>query len=244
MLLIPAIDIRDSKVVRLRKGDFTQSRIYSDNPLNVAWNYKKAFIPRVHIVDLDAALEGNSFNKEIIKRIVSEVGLEVELGGGIRDEDTIVDYLNTGIKHLIVGTEAYRDTSWFKKMLSKYSQYLILGLDLFEQKIKITGWTETAESDTKSLVSDFIDSGLKSLIYTDISRDGTLEGIDIESLREFLDSIKGLNLNIIVSGGVSGMEDIINLSTVEDSRVEGLIVGKALYEGRISLEDLKGGFYE
>jgi len=244
VLLIPAIDIRDSKVVRLIKGDFTQSKIYSDDPLDIAWNYKNSFIPRVHIVDLDAALKGDSSNKELIKRIVSEVGLEVELGGGIRDEDTIVDYLNAGIKYLIVGTKAYRDPSWFKKMLSKYAQHLILGLDLSDQQIKISGWTETIGSETESLVADFIDSGLKSLIYTDISRDGTLEGINVESLKEFLDSIRGLNLSIIVSGGVKSMEDAVNLSAVEDPRIEGLIVGKALYEGRISLEDLKGGFYE
>ncbi len=244
MLVIPAIDIRDSKVVRLRKGDFTQSKIYSDDPLDVAWSYKDASISRIHVVDLDAALKGDSSNKELIKRIISEVGLEVELGGGVRDEDTIVDYLDAGVKHLIVGTKAYKDHNWFKNMLSKYSKQLILGLDLFDQKIKIDGWTETIGSEPDILISDFVDSGLKRLIYTDISRDGTLEGINMESLKEFLGSIKDLEINIIVSGGVSSMKDVVNIAAIRDSRVEGLIVGKALYKGRISLEDFKGGFYE
>lgn len=244
MLLIPAIDIRDSKVVRLKKGDFNQSKVYSDDPIDVALNYERVSISRIHIVDLDAALNGVSLNKNIIKEIISKTALKVELGGGIRDESTIVDYLDAGVSYLIVGTRAYQDPKWFKDMLSKYSKHLILGLDLSNKNIKISGWTETAVSKTRELVSDFVGAGLNGLVYTDISRDGTLEGVDLDSLKSFLHDIEDLNLNIIVSGGVKGVEDITNISSIKDSRIEGLIIGKALYEGRISLEDLKGGYCE
>ncbi len=244
MLLIPAIDIRDSKVVRLRKGDFNQSKVYSYSPLDIALKYQEYSIPRVHIVDLDAALKGSSFNKDIIKNIAVKTSLEIELGGGIRDEETIMDYLDAGVKHLIVGTKAYKDPKWFKEMLSKYSNQLILGLDLSDKDIKISGWTETAGSKVEELLFEFINAGLKSLIYTDISRDGTLEGIDLNVLNSFLSNIKDLNLNIIVSGGVKNMEDVVNISSIKDVRIEGLIIGKALYENEISLEDVRGGYCE
>ncbi len=241
MLLIPAIDIRGSKVVRLKRGDFNQSKVYSDNPLEIALSYEKASISRIHIVDLDAALRGSSLNREIIKDIAVKTSLEIELGGGIRDEAAIKFYLDAGIDYLIVGTRAYQDPKWFKEMLSKYSQQLILGLDLSKDSIKISGWTEEAEFKARDLVSDFRAAGLGRLVYTDISRDGTLEGIDLGPLRSFLDDIYGLELNIIVSGGVKDTEDIADIKAIEDPRIEGLIIGKALYEGEIRLEDLKGG---
>ncbi|MDD5613740.1 MAG: 1-(5-phosphoribosyl)-5-[(5-phosphoribosylamino)methylideneamino]imidazole-4-carboxamide isomerase [Candidatus Omnitrophica bacterium] len=239
MLIIPAIDIKKSKVVRLLKGDFSKQTVYSDDPLGTALSLDSCRIKRIHIVDLDAASGGDFSNRELIKNIAAKLNCEVEVGGGIRKEEIIAEYLNSGVKYLVVGTKAYTDPAWFKSMLKQYSENIILGLDVCGKKIKIQGWQQDSGVSVRDAIFDFSAHGLRRVVYTDISRDGTMKGIDTELLSEFLKMVDNLNLKITVSGGVKDKKDINAVLGIKNPKIEGLIIGKAFYEGSISMEYLR-----
>ena len=239
MLVIPAIDIKDSRAVRLFKGNFDKEKIYSLNPVELANELDSAGIKRIHIVDLDAAKAGAPKNRNIITDIVSSVKADIELGGGIRDEQTIIEYLKAGVKYVIIGTKAYLDPDWFKKMLSKYNQNIILAIDVYDGNIKIRGWQESLDKDIFGFLNNFYNQGLKTVIYTDISRDGTLEGINVNSCKKFLEKIDKLSLGVIFSGGIGSEEDFIKVKNLNSGNIIGMIVGKAMYEDRLNIAELK-----
>ncbi len=242
MLVIPAIDIKDSHVVRLLKGDFDKEKIYSSNPVELAKELDSSGVKRIHIVDLDAAKTGTPKNKSLITDIVSSVKADIELGGGIREEQTIIEYLKAGVKYVVIGTEAYISPDWFKEMLFKYNQNIILAVDVYDGNIKIRGWQEDLGKDIFGFLNGFCNQGLKTVIYTDISRDGTLEGVDINSWKGFLEKIDKFDLKVIFSGGIGSEEDFIKVKDLNSSNIIGMIVGKALYEGRINIAELKGKY--
>lgn len=241
MLIIPALDIKGNKVVRLLKGDFNQEKVYSRDPLEIAFKLKQLGAKRIHIVDLDGAREGVPRNKEIIKEISASLILDLQVGGGIREESVISEYLAAGIRYLVVGTRAYLDPEWFKQMLGKYSESLILALDLVEGELKIAGWERSLGGDFLKYLEEFVPAGLKCLIYTEVSKDGTLQGVDLDLLEEFLRKTNPLNIKIIFSGGISSKDEIKKISQLKDERIEGVIIGKALYEGKIDLSEIMGG---
>ncbi len=243
MLIIPAIDIKDCSVVRLTLGDFNREKVYFSDPFDIAKKFDSLNVKRVHIVDLNAAKDGTSKNKKIIIDIASRIKADIELGGGIRDEETLKSYFKAGIKYAVMGTKAYTDPEWFKRMLSLYQEKIILAVDSASGFIKIKGWLDEVSVKIKDYIVNFIDSGLKQIIYTDVSRDGTLRGFDIDSLSCFLNNIGDSAINIIVSGGFKDKEDIIKIKEISDKRINGIIIGKALYEGRIDLNEFKGGIY-
>lgn len=246
MLIIPALDIRNGKVVRLFRGDYLKEKIYSEDPLKIALKWEQFGSQKIHIVDLDAAQGGFSRNKDIIKKIAHNLKIDLELGGGIREESVILEYLNSGIKYLVIGTRAYLDSDWFKEMLKKYSGNIILALDVAAGAIKIKGWKENVDynfKNFKKLLRDFVSYGLKTVIYTDVARDGTLQGPNVDLLEEFLKEVEDLNLELIFSGGLSSREDLKKIKNLGRQKIKGVIVGKALYEGKINLSEFKGGFY-
>jgi len=242
VLVIPAIDIKDSHVVRLLKGDFDKEKVYSSNPVELARELDSSGVKRIHIVDLDAAKAGSPKNKDIIMDIVSSVEADIELGGGIREEETIIEYLEAGVKYIVVGTKAYLRPDWFKEMLAKYNQNIILAVDVCGGEIKIHGWQEDLSKDIVGFLNDFYKQGLKVVIHTDVSRDGTLEGIDINSWKGFLEKIDGFDLEVIFSGGISSEEDFMKIKELKSGKIIGVIVGKALYEGRLNIAELEGKY--
>lgn len=241
MLIIPAIDIQGGQVVRLAQGDFSKRVIYSSEPVEVAKRWQEFGFKRLHIVDLDGAREGLPVNKEVIKEIARELHIEVEVGGGIRDEQVISEYLDSGVNYLILGTAAFLNPKWFKDLLRDHKGRLLLALDMRDGSLRIKGWERTLNIDVPSYLEEFVRAGLDSLIYTDIARDGTLKGINIFGLQRFLEMIRGLDLKVIISGGISSMEDLKGVKELNDPRIFGAIIGKAFYEGRIDPSCFKEG---
>jgi phosphoribosylformimino-5-aminoimidazole carboxamide ribotide isomerase len=236
MIIIPAIDIKSGKVVRLFKGDFSQFKIYSADPVKVAEKFYHQGVRRIHIVDLDAAREGKSGNLDTIKKIASKFkDIEIQVGGGIRSEAVIEDYLNSGIKYLVISTRAYLEPEWFISQLNKYKEKLILAIDVENGRLKLKGWEQELEADYLKYLREFKNVSLKTVVYTAISQDGTLEGPDIDNFSDFLTKVKDLNLEIIYSGGISSNKDIEELKKFIPYGLIGVIVGKAIYEGRIVL---------
>jgi phosphoribosylformimino-5-aminoimidazole carboxamide ribotide isomerase len=241
MLIIPAIDIQDGQVVRLAQGDFSKKVIYSSNPVEVAKRWQEFGFKRLHIVDLDGAREGVPVNKEVIKEIARELHIEVEVGGGIRDQQVISEYLDSGVNYLILGTAAFLNPKWFKDLLKDYAGRLLLALDMRDGSLRIKGWQKPLNIDVLSYLEEFVKAGLDSLIYTDITRDGTLKGVNIFGLQRFLEMIRDLDVKVIVSGGISSMEDLKGIKELNDPRIFGAIIGKAFYEGKIDPSSFKEG---
>ena len=236
MIIIPAIDIKSGKVVRLFKGDFSQDKIYSDDPVAVAENFYNQGIRRLHIVDLDSACDGKSANSEIIKTIALRFkDNEIQVGGGIRDEKIIDDYLNSGVKYLVISTRAYCQPEWFVAQLEKYGDRLILAVDVENGRLKLKGWKQEFDGVYIQYLTAFKNAGLKTVIYTAISCDGTLTGPDIKNFSHFLNHIKHLDLNVMYSGGISCDNDIKELQRFQNQGLMGVIIGKAIYEGKINL---------
>lgn len=241
MLVIPAIDIKEGKVVRLFKGDYLLEKVYSSDPIDVAYRWRKLGARRIHIVDLDGAREGIPKNKRVIKEIVRFLDIEIEVGGGIREEETISDYLDSKVSYCVIGTKAYLEPDWFKRVLKKFGQKIIIALDIYNGQVRIKGWQESLEKDIIQYLSDFASVGLRTVIYTDISRDGTLSGVNLNSFRQFLKNIEKLDLDVIFSGGVGSYEDLNKIKNLNNEKIFGIIVGKALYEAKIDFKKFKGG---
>jgi len=235
MKILPAIDIKDKKCVRLTKGDFENKTEYEISPLAQAEKYKEHGFINLHIVDLDGALTGKTINLNIIQEIVSKYDLKVQVGGGVRTLDSIKKYIDIGVDKIILGSAAIRNKEFLKEACSKYKNKIALGLDAKAGNLSVSGWKEDLNIKTLDFLKNVNDYGISRLIYTDIDRDGT------KSSPNFEDTIKIANVSscpVIISGGVSSMEDIRKAKDLNNKNIEGIIIGKAIYDGDIKLDEL------
>ena len=230
MLLIPAIDLKDGHCVRLKQGDMEQSTIFSEDPAAMARKWVEAGARRLHLVDLNGAFAGKPQNHAAIKAILKEVGddIPVQLGGGIRDLDTIERYIDDGLRYVIIGTAAVKNPGFLKDACSAFGGHIIVGLDAKDGKVATDGWSKLTGHEVADLGKKFEDYGVESIIYTDIGRDGMLSGINIEATVRLA---RALTIPVIASGGLSNMLDIDNLCAVESDGIEGVICGRAIYSG-------------
>ncbi|MCI5535319.1 MAG: 1-(5-phosphoribosyl)-5-[(5-phosphoribosylamino)methylideneamino]imidazole-4-carboxamide isomerase [Lentihominibacter sp.] len=229
MKIFPAIDLRNGKAVRLYQGDYDQMTVYSDSPVDVAKSFKAKGASCLHLVDLDGAKDGRLVNFETIKEIVEEVDMYVEVGGGIRDEERIKQYLELGVGRVILGTIAVKDPGFLEAMVTKYGEKIAVGVDARDGFVAINGWKEITDRESFEFCRYLRDIGVRSIIYTDISRDGGLEGTNMEAYRK-LQEIEGLE--VTASGGISFEEEITALRDVAAAA----ILGKAIYSGKLDLE--------
>jgi phosphoribosylformimino-5-aminoimidazole carboxamide ribotide isomerase len=233
MKIFPAIDIKDKKCVRLVKGDFDNKTEYEMSPVDQAGKYKDHGFKNLHIVDLDGALTGEIVNLDIIKDIVSEFDLKVEIGGGIRNLDSIQKYIDVGVDKLILGSAAIKDKIFLKEACEKFPNKIALGLDAKDGYLSVSGWKESSNQLTFDYLKEVNDYGVSRLIYTDINRDGMKQSPNFD---ETLKIAEISNCPVILSGGVSSIDDIKKAKNLKN--VEGIIVGKAIYDGDIKLEEL------
>lgn len=230
MLLIPAIDLKDGQCVRLKQGDMDQSTIFADDPAVMARNWVDKGARRLHLVDLNGAFAGKPKNELAIKKILKAVGgeVDVQLGGGIRDLDTIERYLDAGLRYVIIGTAAVKNPGFLQDACTAFGGHIIVGLDAKEGKVATDGWSKLTGHEVVDLAKKFEDYGVESIIYTDIGRDGMLSGINVEAT---VTLAQALTIPVIASGGLSNMADIEKLCAVEAEGVEGVICGRAIYTG-------------
>lgn len=229
MLLIPAIDIKDGKCVRLRQGRMDDVTVFSDNPLDMAVRWIDAGARRLHIVDLDGAANGKPVNAEFIRDITSKYpDVPVQVGGGIRDADTVQAYLEAGVHYTIIGTKAVSAPHFVNDLCLEFPGHIIVGLDAKHGKVAIDGWSKLSNHDAIDMARRFEHDGVVAIVYTDISRDGMMSGVNIESTVRIAQEV---HIPIIASGGVSSLEDIRALKDVEEEGIEAVIIGRALYEG-------------
>ena len=231
MILFPAIDIKDGKVVRLRQGNYADMKIYDVDPIDVAKSYKEAGAEWMHVVDLDGAKTGKTMNFGIITDIVKATNINVEVGGGIRDAERIRNYLNAGAKRVILGTAAIENPDFIKLMLKDYADYMAIGVDARDGYVAIHGWKQITSMKSEDFCSRLADDGCKYIIYTDISKDGLLQGTNLKAYSK-LSKLKGVN--ITASGGISSIDE---LKTLQSYKIYGAIIGKALYENKINLKE-------
>ena len=229
MILLPAVDLIGGKVVRLTRGDYGKSTVYGDDPLAVAKSFRDAGAEYLHVVDLEGARDGGRPNEAVIRRLIAESGLHVEVGGGIRDEEAIETYLSAGAFRVILGTAAVENADLVEKTCEKYRDRIAVGADVRDGVIAVRGWTETSGEDLFSFCRRMEKLGARTVICTDISKDGVLSGTNVELYREMVTS---LSLDIVASGGVSSLDDVRALLT---AGVGGAILGRALYTGALSL---------
>ena len=235
MKIFPAIDIKDKKCVRLIKGDFKNKTEYEMSPVDQAGRYKDHGFKNLHIVDLDGALTGETVNLDIIQEIVSKFDLKIEIGGGVRNFESIQKYTDAGVEKVILGSAAIKDKNFLKEACLKFPNKIALGLDAKDGYLSVFGWKENSNQLTLDFLKDVNDYGASRLIYTDINRDGTKQSPNFEETEK----IAGLsNCPVIISGGVSSMEDIKKTKKLNNKNIEGIIVGKAIYDGDIQLEEL------
>jgi len=231
MIIFPAIDLYDKKAVRLFKGDYDQMTIYSDNPPSIAKDFEKCGATHVHLVDLEGAKFGSTPNIEVVKEIKNSTSLFCEIGGGIRDMETIDTYISAGIDRVILGTAAVTDDEFLKKAIKKYGEKIAVGADIKEGFVAIKGWIEKSEFECFEFCKKMQDLGVKTLICTDISKDGAMKGTNHTLYKELSEKF---DMQIVASGGVSSMEDVKKLSELD---IYGAIIGKAYYTGAIDLKE-------
>ena len=233
MKIFPAIDIKDKKCVRLVKGDFDNKTEYKNSPIDQANSYKIHGFKNLHIVDLDGALTGETVNIDIVQEIVKKSNLKVEIGGGIRNFDSIQKYIDVGVDKVILGSAAIKDKKFLKETCEKFSGKIALSLDSKDGKLSVSGWKENSNISTLEFLKEVNNYGVSRLIFTDINKDGTKESPNFD---ETLKVAKISNCSVIISGGVSSINDVKKASSMEN--IEGIIVGKAIYDGDIKLEEL------
>jgi len=235
MKIFPAIDIKDKKCVRLIKGNFDNKTEYKISPIDQAGKYKNQGFNDLHIVDLDGALTGKAVNIDIINEIMNKYDLNIEVGGGIRSLESIEKYINVGVEKVILGSAAIKNKEFLKEACSKFKNKIALGLDAKGENLSVSGWKENLETKTKDFLKEVNNFGISRLIYTDINRDGTKESPNFD---ETLKIAAISNCPVIISGGVSSIKDIRKAKHLNDKNIEGIIVGKAIYDGDISLDEL------
>ena len=235
MLLIPAIDLKDGHCVRLIQGDMNQSTIFSENPADMALQWVNKGARRLHLVDLNGAFAGKPQNYSAIRSILKAVGddIPVQLGGGIRDLDTIEKYIDGGVRYIIIGTAAVKNPGFLQDACSAFGGHIMVGLDAKDGKVATDGWSKMTGHEVVDLGKKFEDYGVESIIYTDIGRDGMLSGINIEATVKLA---QALSIPVIASGGLSNIQDIEKLCAVEDEGIEGVICGRAIYSGDLDFE--------
>src|SRR5690625_243733 len=232
MLLIPAIDLKDGQCVRLRQGDFNETTVFSDNPAEMALKWLDEGARRLHLVDLNGAVSGSPKNAKAVKSIIKEIDgqIPIQIGGGIRDLDTVEYYLDLGISYVIIGTAAVKNPGFVQDACSAFSGHIIVGIDARDGKVATDGWSKVSTHDALDLASKFEGYGCESIIYTDIARDGMLSGVNIEATQRLAEHVR---IPVIASGGVTNLDDIRNLCKVADSGIEGVILGRSIYEGTL-----------
>mgnify|MGYP001022075351 FL=1 len=235
MILIPAIDIKDGKCVRLRQGKMDDSTIFSDNPIEMADRWAAQGAKRLHIVDLDGAVHGKPKNAVIVHEIAKRhPDIPIQLGGGVRDEDTVEAYLNAGVQYIIIGTRAVNEPHFVSDIALEFPRHIIVGLDAVDGKLAVDGWSKLSKHDLIDLAQHFENDGVHAIIYTDISKDGMMQGANIELTKKLAESIR---IPVIASGGVTNLEDLMKLKAIEDSGVTGVITGRAIYEGTLDFAE-------
>ncbi len=235
MLLIPAIDLKDGRCVRLRQGNMDQETVFSDDPLAIAQRWIDAGSSRIHIVDLDGAVQGFPVNADIIGRIAEAFpGVEIQVGGGIRGFDTIQTYLDVGVDYVIIGTQAVRAPHFVDDACLEFPGHIIGGLDAREGKVAVEGWSKLSRHDAVDMAKRFEEAGVEALVFTDIGRDGMMLGVNTGETRSLA---KQVNIPVIASGGVSTLDDVRDLCDAAGDGVSGAIVGRALYEGKLDLRE-------
>ncbi|MEE9614455.1 MAG: 1-(5-phosphoribosyl)-5-[(5-phosphoribosylamino)methylideneamino]imidazole-4-carboxamide isomerase [Thermodesulfobacteriota bacterium] len=234
MIVIPAIDIKGGRCVRLRQGKMDEETVYSEDPVEVAKRWEEAGASLIHLVDLDAAVEGSPVNFDTIENIVSSIHRGVQIGGGIRDEETAERYLSLdGVRRVIIGTAAYEKPELVSSLAKKYPGRIAVGIDAKDGMVAIKGWVDVTTKDAIELAKEFEGCGVSCIIYTDISKDGMLEGPNVGAMREM---VAAVDIPVVASGGVSSMDDITALSR-DCGNLTGVIVGKALYAGNVDLAE-------
>jgi phosphoribosylformimino-5-aminoimidazole carboxamide ribotide isomerase len=233
MLLIPAIDLKDGKCVRLRQGRMDEETVFADDPLEVAQRWVDAGARRLHLVDLNGAFAGRPVNADVIRRISERYPeVPIQVGGGIRDEDTVQLYLDAGVQYVIIGTKAVRAPHFVNDLCLEFPGHIIVGLDARDGKVAIDGWSKLSNHDVIDMAQRFERDGVEAIVYTDISRDGMMTGVNVKATAKLAGEI---SIPVIASGGISSREDIRGLLSVADEGIMGAIIGRALYEGTIDL---------
>jgi phosphoribosylformimino-5-aminoimidazole carboxamide ribotide isomerase len=234
VIVIPAVDLKDGRCVRLSQGKMDQESVYSEHPVEMAKHWESKGAERLHVVDLNGAVTGEPFHRSLVKEISRSVHIPIEVGGGIRDCDTIEDYLFSGVRWVILGTAAFQNRSLMEKACQCFPERMILGIDAKGGRVAIQGWNEVTPIKAINLASQFERIGLSAIIFTDVERDGMGTGLNWEETKALA---RSTSIPVIASGGVSRIEDIQNLVALETDGVFGVIVGRALYTGRLDLEE-------
>ena len=235
MLLIPAIDIKEGKCVRLRQGLMEDSTVFSDSPLAMADKWVELGAKRIHLVDLDGAFAGKPANADVINAIAEKYpNVPIQIGGGIRDEHTIQAYIDAGVQYVIIGTRAANEPEFIAEIAQQYGKHLIIGLDAKDGIVAVDGWAKLTDHNVVDLAKRFENDGVQAIIYTDIARDGMMQGVNLEATKHLAESV---NIPIIASGGVTNMDDLIELQKIESSGISGVITGRAIYEGTLDFAE-------
>jgi phosphoribosylformimino-5-aminoimidazole carboxamide ribotide isomerase len=237
MLLIPAIDLKDGKCVRLRQGRMDEDTVFSDDPVAMAGKWVSEGAKRLHLVDLNGAFAGMPRNAEVIHAIRNTYpDVQIQVGGGIRDEDTIQAYLNAGVDYVIIGTKAVSAPHFVREVAAEFPNHIIVGLDARDGKVAIDGWSKLSHHDVIDLAQKFEGDGVEAIIYTDIGRDGMMGGVNVEATARLARSIR---IPVIASGGIHGMDDIHALGQVVGDGIMGAITGRAIYEGTLDFSEAR-----
>lgn len=235
MLLIPAIDLKNGQCVRLRQGDMNDATVFSDNPVEVAGRWVEAGARRLHIVDLDGAFKGKPVNAEVIHDIAEAYpDLPIQVGGGIRNEETVDVYIQAGVRFVIIGTQAVKEPHFVSDLCAEYPTRIIVGLDARDGKVATEGWSKLSKHDAIDMARHFEEDGVEAIIYTDIARDGMMKGVNIEATVELAEAI---NIPVIASGGIQNIDNVRKLAAVSESGIIGAITGRAIYEGTMDFAE-------
>jgi len=235
VIIIPAIDIKDGKCVRLYKGDFEKSKIYSEDPVRIAKEFEEMGASLIHVVDLDGAKRGELANFNTVEKILGSISIDIELGGGIRSMEAIEKIIRAGIKRVILGSRIIEDVS-FLDDCSEFIDNIIISADLNREYLSTHGWLKRTDIHYSDFLKDVLEHGIKEVIVTDIDKDGTLEGPNVELYQKIADEFKALQ--IIVSGGISSLDDIKSIMGLQKENIKGIITGKAIYEKKIDLKEV------
>ena len=234
MKIIPAVDIKGSRCVRLTQGKEDQETVYSDDPKAMAEHWDEQGAQLIHVVDLDGAFQGLPKNVDLIKDIIYSSTVDIQVGGGIRSLEAIAAYVNAGVYRVILGTIAHENPAFVEEACKQFPGKIIIGIDAQDGKVAIKGWTEVSEQTAADLAKSMEPMGVAGFIFTDISRDGMLQGPNLDSIRQFA---QATSLPIIASGGISGIQDVVSLLSLKSEGVEGMITGKALYDKRLDFKE-------